>query len=134
MLPILKYHLFINNLTLNIFFICNIPPYISLTFRCRFRPEMKFESNKARTITASMIVARALISGVTPVFSFVYIFTGRVFTLGPVTNKLMITSSKDMAKARSIPDNTAGNIMGNVMSQNSRNGPAPKSLAASSML
>ena len=44
----------------------------------------------------------------------------------------MTTSSMDIANARREPDITAGIMSGRIISQNARNGPAPRSLAASS--
>ena len=63
-------------------------------------------------------VAKALISGVTPVFILVYILIARVFTVGPVVKIEITTSSNDIANDSSIPDNKPGNIYGNTISLN----------------
>ena len=85
-------------------------------------------------VAASSRVHRALISGVTPVFRAVYTLMGRVFTLTPVTNRLMITSSRLMAKLKSMPETMAGSSSGRVMVKNTCRSPAPRSRAASARL
>ena len=78
------------------------------------------------------MVHNALISGVTPVLSCVYTLIGSVDRRGPFTKILITTSSIDMANASSEPEITAGIIKGSVISRKALNGPAPRSLAASS--
>ena len=69
-----------------------------------------------------------------PVFKEVYTFSGSVFTFTPVTNRLMMTSSKLMAKLSSMPEAMAGAMSGSVMSKNTRASLAPRSRAASGRL
>ena len=78
------------------------------------------------------MVQRAFISGVTPVFIWVYTLIGKVDSLGPLIKILITTSSMDMANASKDPDTTAGMIKGSVISKNARMEDAPRSLAASS--
>ena len=95
------------------------------------------EAATTATVKASISVQRALISGVTPVFQRVYTLMGGVFTFTPVTNRLMITSSKLMAKLSSMPEAIAGAISGSVMSKNTRaslaQGPAASGRLLSSL-
>jgi hypothetical protein len=82
-------------------------------------------------VVVSIITDNAFIFGVMPVFNCVYILIGKVFVSAPVTKILITTSSNDMAKDKSIPDIIAGDIRGNVISQNALAPEAPRSLAAS---
>ena len=84
------------------------------------------------TVITKITVARAFISGVIPVFIFVYILIARVFTEGPVVNIDITTSSNDIANDNNNPDAIPGNIYGNVTSLKVSNSLAPRSLAASS--
>ena len=68
-------------------------------------------------VAISSRVHNALISGVTPVFSWVYTLIGNVDSLGPLIKILITTSSIDMANASSEPEITAGIIRGNVISK-----------------
>jgi sensor domain CHASE-containing protein len=55
---------------------------------------------------------------------------GSTSKFGPVTKKLITTSSKDKVNASSHPDMTEGRISGNIILVNIVHSPAPRSLAA----
>jgi sensor domain CHASE-containing protein len=55
---------------------------------------------------------------------------GRTSKFGPVTKKLITTSSKDKVNASNHPDMTEGKIRGNIILVNIVHSPAPRSLAA----
>ena len=84
------------------------------------------------TITNTMIVVSALISGVTPVRLTERIRTGSVDWLAPASMLLMTTSSKDSVKDRKAADVIPGIILGIVTRQKVWNRLAPKSIEASS--
>ena len=71
-------------------------------------------------------------SGVTPSFTFEKIYIGSVLAPGPDTKLAMTRSSSDSVNASSQPASIAGAINGNVMSNKTRSGPQPRSIAASS--
>ena len=78
------------------------------------------------------IVARALISGAIPNLTFEKINIGRVVAPGPDTKLEITKSSKERVNANNHPEIMAGRIIGNVMSQITLAGLAPRSKAASS--
>ena len=77
-------------------------------------------------------VARALISGVTPSFTFEKITIGKVFDPAPDVKLAITKSSSDRVNASSHPESIAGEIMGRVISTNTLKGRPPRSMAASS--
>src|SRR5256885_824600 len=81
---------------------------------------------------STMIVARALTSGVTPKRTLEKMTIGNVLEPGPATNCVMTRSSQDRVNASSHPEAIAGRMSGKVMRKNTRNGRAPRSMAASS--
>lgn len=68
--------------------------------------------------TTTVIVASALISGVTPSLILDQIRIYRVVFPGPVTKFKMITSSREIVNAKSQPDRNAGEMTGGVMLRN----------------
>ena len=92
-------------------------------------------SAAAKTPTATtliMIVAMALMSGVTPNLTLEKTNIGKVLAPGPEAKPAMTKSSKDKVKDNNQPVTIAGKIIGRVMSHSTRRGRAPKSVAASS--
>jgi len=83
------------------------------------------------TVAKNSKEQRALILGETPIFTCEYIFIGSVLEWTPVKKTLIITSSKLIAKAKNIPERTAGKTKGKIMSKKILVSPAPKSFAAS---
>ena len=81
----------------------------------------------------TVIVASALMSGVTPSLTFDQISSGRVVLPGPVVKLVITTSSREMVKASSQPERMAGLMIGKVMSRITCQGREPRSIAASSM-
>ena len=79
-----------------------------------------------------IIVDSAFTSGVTPVLTMDRIFSGSVVLPGPVTKKLMITSSMERENDNSAPDVTPGIIKGRIIFLKVTTWLAPKSIAASS--
>src|SRR5690606_38721478 len=76
--------------------------------------------------------ASALMSGVTPSFTFDQIRMGSVVVPGPVVKLVITTSSSEIVKARSQPETMAGEMIGRVMSFITCQGRDPTSIAASS--
>jgi hypothetical protein len=84
-------------------------------------------------VISSITVDKALISGLTPNLTMENTCKGKVFVLGPVTKKLVITSSIESVNERSAPATTPGIINGSVIYIKVFIGLAPRSIAASSM-
>ena len=82
--------------------------------------------------TSTMMVASALMSGVTPSLTFEKISIGRVVAPGPAVKLEITRSSSYRVKASSQPEIIAGAMIGSVMSNITRNGVEPRSMAASS--
>src|SRR5690554_2257308 len=92
------------------------------------------QAMKAITDTAAMIsVARALISGDTPIRTDENTTIGKVVAPGPDTKLAITKSSSDKVNATNHPDTSAGTIAGNVITKDVFSGVQPKSMAASSM-
>src|SRR5271165_7494355 len=84
-------------------------------------------------VTTEMVsVASTLISGLTPKRTFENTTIGSVLLPGPEVKLEITKSSHDSVKASSQPDKIAGKIIGKVMTKNTFNGCAPRSIAASS--
>ena len=86
--------------------------------------------------SAMMMVASALMSGVTPSLTLLQIRIGSVVVPGPVVKLVMTTSSSEMVKARSQPDRMAGrdHRQGDVASAPARaSSPDPSPLPRSTM-
>ena len=79
-----------------------------------------------------MMVAIALMSGVTPSRTLAKISIGSVVALGPDTKLEMTRSSSDRVNASSQPETSAGSSIGTVMSKKTASGRPPRSIAASS--
>src|SRR5690554_7043971 len=89
---------------------------------------------KAITDTAAMIsVARALISGDTPIRTDENTTIGKVVAPGPDTKLAITRSSSDKVNASNQPDTNAGAITGRVITKKVFSGVQPRSMAASSM-
>src|SRR5579859_8266985 len=86
----------------------------------------------AQPTKATNTLASALISGDTPRRTFEKITIGCVVAEGPVTKEEITRSSTDRVKASSQPAIKAGAISGRVITRNTFNGRAPRSIAASS--
>ena len=85
------------------------------------------------TVTIPMIiVASALISGVTPSFTLEKITMGRVLAPAPAVKLEITRSSSDRVKASNQPAAMAGKISGRVISRVTAKGRPPRSIAASS--
>src|SRR3989338_5114683 len=80
----------------------------------------------------TMMVASALISGVTPKRTLEKISIGRVVAPGPDKKLAITTSSKEKANANSQLEKRDGAIKGSVITKKTLKGLAPKSWAASS--
>src|SRR5277367_4863127 len=78
------------------------------------------------------MVANTLISGLTPSRTLENTTMGKVLLPGPDVKLDMTRSSHDKVKANSHPDKIAGKMIGSVMTKNTFNGRAPRSIAASS--
>lgn len=78
-----------------------------------------------------MIEHKAFISGLTPTLTMEKIFNGNTSNSGPVTKKLMITSSIDKVKLNNHPAKIAGHSKGIKILLKIVKSVAPKSLAAS---
>src|SRR5690606_7392171 len=77
------------------------------------------QAMKAITDTAAMIsVARALISGDTPIRTDENTTIGKVVAPGPDTKLAITKSSSDKVNASNHPDTSAGAITGNVITKN----------------
>ena len=74
------------------------------------------EERQRITVRTKSTVHMALVFGVTPAFKREYIISGSVLLFTPATKALTITSSKLMANEISMPEITAGNISGRVIS------------------
>ena len=70
-----------------------------------------------------MIVASALMSGLTPRRTFEKITIGSVLEPGPETKLVITRSSSDSVKASSQPEISAGAMIGSVMTKNTLAGP-----------
>ena len=79
-----------------------------------------------------MIVASALMSGLTPSRTLENTTIGNVLEPGPATKLVITRSSSDSVKASSQPDSSAGRMIGSVITKNTLAGRAPRSWAASS--
>lgn len=94
---------------------------------------MDHQAIMAAQVTRKIIKeAKALILGLTPMRTDENIFIGKVVDDGPEVKLEITRSSKDKVKAISQPDNKAGAMMGKVITKNTFNRFAPKSIAASS--
>ena len=80
-----------------------------------------------------MIEAKALISGESPRLMEEKISMGRVVDSGPAIKLVITTSSMDMVKESKKAAISAGMSEGSMTAKKTLSGPAPKSLAASSM-
>jgi putrescine transport system permease protein len=81
---------------------------------------------------STMMVASALISGLTPRRTLEKMSIGNVVEPGPDTKLVITRSSHDSVKASSHPEMIAGRMIGSVMTKNTFAGRAPRSIAASS--
>src|ERR1700736_4243847 len=81
---------------------------------------------------STMMVARALTSGLTPSRTLEKMTMGSVLEPGPATNCEITRSSHDRVKASNQPDTSAGTINGSVILKKTFAGRAPRSMAASS--
>ena len=89
---------------------------------------------KANILTTKTITeAKALISGLKPRRTLEKISIGRVVELGPATKLVITKSSIDMVNDNRKAAISAGIIAGRIITKNTFKGPAPKSLAASSI-
>ena len=77
-------------------------------------------------------VASTLISGLTPKRTLENTTIGSVLLPGPEVKLEITKSSHDRVNANNHPDRMAGKIMGRVITKNTFNGRAPRSMAASS--